>query len=130
MPSVRSIMTESVQTIHRDAYVSEVAGIFDAQKISGAPLVDDANDPVGVISKTDVSHFEFIGGDPYSARAWEIASPSVITIEVSASLEEAARTMLEHNVHRVIVVEDGKIVGILSSLDFVALVAKGEGSRS
>jgi CBS domain-containing protein len=127
MSSIRSIITESVRTIRRDAYVSEVAGIFDTEGIGAAPLVDLVGDMVGVVTKTDITHFEFIGGDPYSAKAWEISSPRVITIEVTSSFEEAARTMLEHQIHHLLAVEDGRVVGILSSLDFVKLVADSDG---
>ncbi len=126
MPSIRSIMTENIRTMRRDLYVSEVAGVFEAEGISGAPLVDQDGDTVGVISKTDISRFEFVGGDPYSARAWEICSPHPVIVDVTSSLEEAAQAMLERHIHHLLIAEDGEIVGILSSLDFVRLVANGD----
>ncbi len=118
-------MTQSVQTIHRDTYVSEVAGIFDVERISAAPLVSEAGGFVGIITKSDITRFDYVGGDPYSARAWEIANPDPSTIEASASLEEAAQTMSDNRIHHLIVVEKGVIVGILSSLDFVKLYSEG-----
>ncbi len=126
MPSIRSIMTETIRTICRDTYVREVAGIFEAEGSGGAPPVDEDGGTVGVISKTDISRFDFIGGDPYSARAWEICSPHPVIVEVTSSVEEAAQTMFEHRIHHLLVAERGEIVGILSSLDFVKLVANGD----
>ncbi len=125
-PDIRRIMTRSVRTVHRDAFIGELAGIFDDERIGGAPLVDDSGEIIGVVSKTDISHFEHLGGDPNVARAWEIASSEVRSIDAGASLEEAAQAMIEHRVHRLIVLEDDAIAGILTSLDFVSLVASGK----
>lgn len=125
MRTVRDIMTPAVVTIHRDKLISEVEGLFVDQKISGAPLVDDDGKLTGFISKSDVNRFDFTGGDPYSTKAWEIAHPKVITVEVSASIEEAARRMLDEEVHRLVVTDAKKMVGMLSALDFVKLVADG-----
>jgi CBS domain-containing protein len=118
-------MSRCVQTIHRDTYVSEVAGIFDVERIGAAPLVSEGGDTVGIITKSDITRFDYVGGDPYTARAWEIANPEPSTIEASAPLEQAARMMSEDRIHHLIVVEGDAIVGILSSLDFVTLFAEG-----
>lgn len=124
--SVREIMSESVCTIHRDKLVCEVEGIFVANEISGAPLVDDDGRMVGIISKSDVHRFDFNGGDPYEARAWEIAHPRVITIAASAPVTEAARKLLDEHVHRMVVTDGEAIVGIISSFDFVKLMVDGD----
>ena len=126
MQSLLDIMTASVPTIHRDKLICEVEGIFDAEKIGGAPVVDDLGIIVGFVSMTDIVHFDFIGGDPYVARVWEIASPRMVTIEVSASPRDAARKMLDEHAHNLVVVDGAAVVGILSSFDFLTLVAHGE----
>ncbi len=125
MRAVRDIMTPTVVAMHRDKSVSEVEGLFVDQKISGAPLVDDDGNLTGFISKSDVNRFDFTGGDPYSTKASEIAHPKVITIDVSASIEDAARRMLDEEVHRLVVTNGKKMVGVVSALDFVKLVAEG-----
>jgi len=71
MRTVCDIMTTEVITIHKDKPVCEVEGLFVAHKISGAPIVDDNGDLTGVISMSDVIRFNFIGGDPNYASAWE-----------------------------------------------------------
>ncbi len=121
MRTVREIMSPDVRTIHRDTFVSEAAGIFDREKIGGAPLVDMNGTVVGIVSKSDIIHFEFVGGDPIEARVWEIASAHVLTIDVASTLADAARKMIENQVHRLIVVDGDERVGILTSMDFVAL---------
>jgi CBS domain-containing protein len=125
MQSIREIMTESVCTIHRDKLVCEVEGIFIEHEISGAPLVDADGRIVGIISKSDIIHFDFTGGDPNEARAWEIASPRVITVDASVSVAEAARKLLDEHIHRLVVTDGERTVGVVSSLDFVKLILDG-----
>jgi CBS domain-containing protein len=49
----------------------------------------------------------------------------VFTTEPDEPLERAADRLLEHRIHRLPVLEKGRLVGMLSSLDFVALFASG-----
>lgn len=124
MLTVRDIMTTKVITIHKNKPVCEVEGLFIEHEIGGAPIVDDKGDLTGVISKSDVNRFNFTEGDPNYASAWEIASPIVITIEASVSVQEAARIMIDKHIHRLVVTDGKTMVGMLSSHDFVKLVAE------
>jgi len=75
--------------------VCEVEGLFVVHEISSAPIVDDYGNWTGIISKSDVNRFNFTGGDPNYASAWEIASPIMITTEASVSVQEAPRIMID-----------------------------------
>ena len=123
MGTVSDIMTTVVRSVSRDTRVCEIAGIFASEKISGAPVVDDVGTVVGFVSNADVTHFESTGEDPYYARVFEIANPKVISISPTTSIEEAARQMLASYVHHLLVMEQNRIVGILSSFDFVKMIA-------
>jgi len=129
MQRVRDIMTSTVQTLHRDTVISDVEKVFLANKISGAPLVDDTGTAVGFISKSDISRFDSTGDDPFYARAHEIANPKVIATEPSASIEQAAQLMLHERVHHLVVMDGQNIVGVLSAFDFVRVVASASGEN-
>jgi CBS domain-containing protein len=120
------MMTSNIRTVERDKRVSAVAGILDGENIGAMPIVDEAGSIVGIVTTSDIVHFDSVGGDPTEARVHEIASPRPIELEVSSSLADAARLMLERHVHHLIVVEDEAMVGILTSMDFVALALKSE----
>ncbi len=123
MRIVRDIMTTTVETLHRDTLICEVEVVFISHKISGVPLIDDLDNLVGFVSKTDIIRFDSTGGDPNYARVHEIASPRVITVASVASIDVAARKMLDEHVHHLVVTEEEDMVGVLSAFDFVKLVA-------
>jgi CBS domain-containing protein len=56
--------------------------------------------------------------------ASEIMTVALFTVAPDLSIREAARRMLEADVHRALVVEDGRLLGILSSLDILHAVAE------
>ena len=124
MKIVRDIMTEKVVTIHRDKLICEAEAILCAKKVSGAPVVDDDGCVVGMVSLTDLNGFETTDDDSSFAHVWEIASPKIISIDPSATLSEAARKMIDNRIHRLLVVEDGEMAGMLSTFDYIRLYAE------
>lgn len=55
----------------------------------------------------------------------EVMTGRVFTLPPDTDADEAARVMKEHSVHRIVVTEDKRVVGIVSSMDFVRAVAEG-----
>jgi len=141
----RDIMSRHVMTVRSEMTLQEVAKFFDENHISGAPVVDDQGTVVGVISQTDLvrheregsnggektSHFygEFTHNpnlpkgfhieSPDLTRVREVMSPMVISAEQGASVEELARLMLHNGVHRIVITKDGKLKGIVTSMDIL-----------
>jgi CBS domain-containing protein len=124
------------------------AGMLSRADITGAPVVDDTGRCVGVISAVDFLHFAQ-GGRPPAPRpqhggistAWQMVEMDQVPAEeVSAymtkdpvttgpatTVVELARIMLEAHIHRVIVVDEKvRPVGVVSSTDIIAAVAREE----
>ena len=57
-------------------------------------------------------------------RVLDIMRSEIVSAEPDEPVREVARRMLEHRVHRVPVLEDGRLVGLLSSMDLVRIVAE------
>ena len=123
MKYVRDIMTSDVITIHREKSVCETEVILCSNKISGAPVVDDEGSVVGMVSLTDLNGFETTDDDHFYAKVWEVASPRAISIHPSATVTEAANKMLEARIHRLLVIDDEEIAGVISAFDFIRLWA-------
>ncbi len=80
-----------------------------------AVLVCDDGKLVGVVTrKTLVSQVVAPGLDPRRTQLQQIAEPPLFTLEASMGLDEAFRALEEQDFERVPVVEDGRLVGILS----------------
>jgi CBS domain-containing protein len=80
-----------------------------------AVLVSDDGRLVGVVTrKTLVQEIVATGRDPRATKLGEIAEPPLFTIDASMDLDEAYRALEENDFERVPVVEDGRLVGILS----------------
>jgi len=98
-----------------------------AKGFSGAPVVDDRGVPIGIISKSDLVRDQFLLGGG-NKRVSEVMMPAAFTLPETASIYEAAALMAERHVHRVpVVAEDGRVVGIVSSLDVLRFVAGENG---
>ena len=110
------------------------------RKITGAPVVDEAGYPVGVVSLTDLAdplrhnrdrfgfdvHYqldagEFVAlgsGQPLKGgRVRELMSRGVVAVSGLSPLSEAAALMLDNHIHRLLVIDGDRMRGILTSLD-------------
>ncbi len=122
--TVSEIMTPAVQAIHRDETIRDAERVFVTQNIGGAPIKDDMDNLVGFVSKTDIIRFDSSGEDPTYTRLHEIANPSVVTIDASVPINEAAQKMLQEQIHHLVVMNGESMVGVLSAFDFVRLAAE------
>lgn len=141
MLTVRDAMTTHVVTVGPDAQLKDVARILIDAGISGLPVVDDRGAVLGVVSEADflikgqgaqaVRHRRLarLIGESEATReqlaklaartAGEAMTGPAITIEPGRLLQQAAAVMTEHQVNRLPVAEDGRLVGIITRADLV-----------
>jgi CBS domain-containing protein len=110
----------------RDAMVPEPAtlDVTDSAQSAGerlsdpavrAVLVSDGGQLVGVVTrKTLVRQVVAAGRNPRATSLGEIAEPPLFTIEASTDLDDAFQMLEDQDLERVPVVENGRLVGILS----------------
>lgn len=118
---VAELMSESVLTAQPHQSVEHVRQVLDRNNISSVPVVDSDNQPVGVISATDLAH-DLKAGSPIS----NIMTKKVYVVPKYDDVSIAARVMRNHKIHHVVVTHEKKVAGILSSFDLLKLV---EGHR-
>lgn len=128
---VGDFMTIDPVVISPSAGIDEAARVLQAFEVSGLPVVDDDGRLLGVISQTDLLQAGDRGTRRLSSasavpRVADVMSSPPISVTMLTPLTEAARAMRENAVHRVVVVDEaGHAIGVLSSMDFVALYAEG-----
>lgn len=127
-PLVQEYMSNKPIQLNADDSLSFVINIFERTHISGAPVVNEQGDYVGVISKTDLVASKLIKLLPRlnEVTAAEIMRPGKpITVSKELPLEQAVDMMLDKQIHRLFVVDEtGKIVGVLSSFDVMRAIKR------
>ena len=117
----QDIMTRKVYTIRSDASAQEAAQLLDQHRISGLPVVDESNDIIGIVTEADI----ISKVDKEGLRVSDIMSTEVISVNEETAASEIALLHTERKIKRVPVVQDGKLVGIVSRADIVHAVAQG-----
>jgi CBS domain-containing protein len=111
---VRDAMVPEPGTLDVTATAQE-AGQRLSEPAVRAVLVCDEEFLAGVITrKTLVREVVAAGRDPRQTSLGEIAEPPLYTLDAALSLDDAFRALEEHDLERVPVVEDGRLVGVLS----------------
>jgi len=150
MVNVESVMKKPI-VVNQNNDVRDVIKLFRKYKISGAPVVDDDNNLVGIISESDIiktltTHDEgldLILPSPFDlielplkttlkieefkediekalkTKVKDIMTKDVITISPDTPINEAANIMIKHNIKRLPVVKNGKLVGIITRGDLI-----------
>jgi CBS domain-containing protein len=148
----RDVMQTSVATVQPETPLAQVARFFVEEGIHGAPVVDETDRLLGVVSVTDLiravdeTHesagtgavyfrdlLEFSGPDWSQApqdfqdrleqvTVADVMQPSVVTVTEDTSVPEIAKLMRSNGIHRVIVVRGDVLVGLVSALDLVGLL--------
>jgi len=115
--SVDDLMGGQVLTATPHQTADHVRQIMREHGISCMPVVDDQQQPVGIVTTTDLLQ-DFPGNKPIS----QIIGDKVYTVPRYADVSLPARMMRNHRIHHVVVTEEKKVVGIISSYDLLKLV--------
>jgi CBS domain-containing protein len=127
-------MTRNVATVELDAMLPFVAEQLDTRRVSAVAVVDAKGAIVGVLSRTDLLRVGRIQAGSHrkaavltlpEQQAGELVAKiarTPIVVTSATPLREAAQQMCEHHVHRLFVVDDGKLAGVVSTLDMMNAV--------
>jgi CBS domain-containing protein len=114
---IRDIMTDDVDCCSLLDNVYEVAVKMKELNVGAVPIVDQGK-IVGMITDRDIVLRCVAEKHPASSKVEDIMSSDLITITPDATSKEAVRLMAEHQIRRLPVVEEGKLIGIVSLGDF------------
>jgi len=116
---IRDIMAKDVRVVRPDTSVKEVVATMNKFNI-GSIIVVQGDRPVGIITERDILRRivePCLAPETLTAR--QLMTSPVITISETASIEEAARLMARKKIKKLPVMDNGKLVGILSYTDIV-----------
>lgn len=144
MLTAKDIMTRNVTTVRATTTIEELARILMEHKISGAPVVDDNENLIGIVTENDLISRDkrlhiptvmrlfdaFIVLESQSKIEKEIKrmtaitvndiyTKEVITVTEGTPVQDIATIMSEKKVHLIPVVEGKKILGIIGKIDLI-----------
>lgn len=117
--TARLMMSSPVKTIAPQLTIHEAAQYMHRYGHTGFPVVEEGK-LIGIISRRDVDKANHHGLGHAPVKAY--MSTKVIAIEPNTSLEEIQNIMIRHNIGRLPVMEDGKIVGIVSRSNVIEIL--------
>jgi CBS domain-containing protein len=115
--SVRDAMTENPQSIAASASVVEAARLMREKDIGSLPITDEEK-VVGMITDRDITTAVVAeGADPETTSVGDVSSGDPVSVGPDEDLEDALQLMARHQVRRLPVVEDDRLVGIVAQAD-------------
>ena len=118
MPTARDIMTKDAECAHPNDSLVDVARKMRDLAVGALPICGSDNKLQGMITDRDiVTNCVANGGDPNNIMVEEYAAGEAVTIGADDSVEETLRTMTEHGVRRLPVIDGQELVGIVTQAD-------------
>jgi len=128
------LMRTEVFTVREDDSVETLMDALVGEHIHGAPVLDAAGRLVGVVTQQDVFFATMTrnhDGEDETLRPEEVKVRSIMTAPAVSASEDTdvrslCRMMHRLRIHRVPIVNEGRVTGIVSSLDICAALGRGE----
>jgi CBS domain-containing protein len=141
--AVHDVMTTQLATARAEATVQELAHQMLVRRVSGIPIVDGAGELQGMVSEGDLMRRTEVGTDERAHRSWwlrlfgdgaeeardyikthgataaEVMTRKVITVTPEDDLAEVAMLLEKHSIKRAPVIDQGKLVGIITRSDLM-----------
>jgi CBS domain-containing membrane protein len=132
---VRDLMTSEVTTLNRNDKLTIADDVMRLGRIRHLPVLDEEQQVVGIVSQRDLFRGALARALGYGAHAQqkllgqlvvkEVMTNDPMTVAPDTPLAEAARLMLKQKIGALVVIEGGRLAGILTEADFVRCFAEG-----
>ena len=142
----RELMSSPVITAHPDATIGVAARIMLDKNVGALPVVDDGGKLVGMLTRYDFGlhpryrgmaqnlysmmgttaspqHIEDVSRQVGAKLVKDVMETHVFTVNVDDSVGYMTEWMLRHSIHRLPVMDEGTLVGIVTRHDFLKLIA-------
>lgn len=112
------IMTKAVVSATQDMSLKDVISLLLRYHVSGMPVVDEEGKLIGIITERDVLNSTFSGNASWT-KVKEVMSKDLTFFGPNTDIIEIAECFINKGIRRVPIVDDGKVVGIVSRRDII-----------
>lgn len=121
----RDVMQSDILAVSPDTRVLDIHRMFVEEEIHGAPVVDDDGEVCGVVSTLDLlrvvrDELEPAVDDGLTAR--DAMSRELVSVSPTATVAEIANVMRSQRIHRVLVIDDKELVGVITTFDLLRVL--------
>jgi CBS domain-containing protein len=117
-PTVQAVMRPPVTTVEQRAHLAAAAYLMKRSGDTALVVVrsDDPGVPLGIVTDADVTQAVADGRDLEQLRVTDVLSTMPVTVTPDTTVGDALRTMVQHRIHHLLVLADGRLVGIVDML--------------
>ena len=121
--SVGDAMSSPVATVDGESNVKDSAALMTERGI-GSLIILERGKPVGIVTKRDIiKRVVSEGKDPSVTRIKDVMTSPIITTSKEIGLLSAMRTMREHHISQILVLDGEQMVGVISERDLIRAVS-------
>ncbi len=118
---VGDIATREVVSAPEDATIQEAAKAMADYKVSSLIIMDRNGLPVGIVTDRDLREKVVARGRDVQEPARSIMSTSLIRVDARDLCFEAVLKMIRYNIHHILVIQEGKLIGVITNHDLMML---------
>ncbi|OHB77966.1 MAG: hypothetical protein A2Z25_15135 [Planctomycetes bacterium RBG_16_55_9] len=111
-------MTTNVITAKKDMVLTDVIALLLRWHISAVPVVDDDKNIIGIVSEIDLVNVT-LDGNARDTTVEEVMATNIVSFGPDAALAELVQSFSKNHLRRVPILNDGKVIGIVSRRDIL-----------
>ena len=125
---VKDVMIDNVAALDSSSMIKDAAKLMDDKNI-GCIIVTREGVPIGILTERDFVRRIASTEKPLTSPIEEVMSSPLISIDPDETVWEAAEKMKTNNIHKLPVLQDKKIIGIITTSDLVEICSVGSDSE-
>ncbi len=122
----KDIMTRPVLSARKNASARDIAMQVLSGLYSGMPVTDEDGKVIGVVTEFDLLGQVCEGRELVKLTAGDVMTKTPITVDLDTSMNDVLKVMMENNIVRIPVTQEGRLVGIIARCDILRIFIEPE----
>ncbi|WP_428326736.1 CBS domain-containing protein [Nitrosopumilus sp.] len=125
---VNQVMSKNVLTTEKSTSLQDAAQEMNRLNV-GCVIVTEESKPIGIVTERDFVTKVAAEGRPLFTEISEVMSSPLITIDPEETIWEASEIMKEKLIHKLPVIEEERVIGVITTSDIVRISSVGSDSQ-
>ena len=117
---VSDIMSRPVVVTQKNKSLEHIKELFFKKNINAIPVLSMEGEIEGIVTTSDLRK-----ETDFTKLVADVMTSKTHVVGIQSGVHDAAKMMQKHHVHHLVVMDNGQVVGIISAMDFVSIVAQG-----